>query len=335
MEARGMTVLVTGAAGFIGFYAARAMLAEGREVIGVDCLTPYYDVALKQARLAELARFDGFRFVPLDIADAGAVRALVLAERPAHILHLAAQAGVRYSLENPFAYAHSNLDGHLSMLEAARALGDGLEHMVYASSSSVYGEREGAFKETDPVDAPVSLYAATKRADELMSTTYAHLYALPLTGLRFFTVYGPWGRPDMAYFSFAEKMLAGETIELFNHGRNTRDFTFIEDIVPHLVRVLDDRPGPGARIFNIGGSAPVDTLALVGALETALGVRARTQKIGAQPGDVASTWADTARLEAVYGPAPRTSLQEGVQAFADWYSAWRSRREPAPAAHGA
>lgn len=330
-----MTVLITGAAGFIGFHAARALLEQGRAVIGVDCLTDYYDVALKHARLAELAQFEGFRFVALDLADSDGVRALILGEAPTRILHLAAQAGVRYSLTHPFAYARSNVDGHLSVLEAARALGDRLEHLVYASSSSVYGEREGAFKESDPVDAPVSLYAATKRADELMSGTYAHLFGLPLSGLRFFTVYGPWGRPDMAYFSFAEKMVAGETIPLFNHGHNRRDFTFIGDIVPHLVRLVDDSPGPGNRIYNIGGSSPVDTLALVSTLENALGVKAKTQGVDAQPGDVSSTWADTSKLEALLGPAPKTSLEEGVKAFADWFSLWRSQRSMTPDARGA
>ncbi|XBQ16854.1 MAG: NAD-dependent epimerase/dehydratase family protein [Oceanicaulis sp.] len=325
-----MAVLVTGAAGFIGYHAARALLERGEAVVGVDCLTDYYDVALKQARLAELGRFKGFRFERLDLADAAAVRALVLSVRPRKILHLAAQAGVRYSLENPFAYTHSNISGHLSVLEAARALDGELDHLVYASSSSVYGERpaERGFSEDDAVDAPVSLYAATKRADELMSGTYAHLYGLPLTGLRFFTVYGPWGRPDMAYFSFAEKMIAGQTLKLFNHGRNLRDFTFIGDIIPHLLALVDDRPGPGNRVFNIGGSSPVDTLALVSALEAALGIEARTEKIDAQPGDVSATWADTSRLEAAYGAAPHTALQDGIGAFARWFRGWKGLDAP-------
>ena len=319
-----MTVLVTGAAGFIGFHAASALLKAGQPVLGVDCLTDYYDVALKRARLDELSAHEGFRFAKLDLADAERVRALVLAEQPSRILHLAAQAGVRYSLQNPFAYARSNVDGHLSVLEAARALGDRLDHLVFASSSSVYGERDGVFRETDPVDAPVSLYAATKRADELMSTTYAHLYGLPQTGLRFFTVYGPWGRPDMAYFSFAEKMLDGAPIDLFNHGRNTRDFTYIDDIIPHMMALLADNPGAGARVFNIGGSSPVDTLTLVRALEAALGVKAKTRMVEPQPGDVSSTWADTSRIEAAYGPAPRTPLEAGIGHFAHWLKTWRA-----------
>lgn len=324
-----MAILVSGAAGFIGFHVCRTLLARGHAVTGLDCLTDYYDVGLKRARLAELDAAPGFTFMAQDLAEPEAVRALVLETRPSVIVHLAAQAGVRYSLENPFAYTRCNVDGTLSLLEAARALNDAgapVDHFIYASSSSVYGERpaERGFREDDPVDAPVSLYAATKRADELMAHTYAHLHGLPVTGLRFFTVYGPWGRPDMAYFSFAEKMCAGEPLQLFNHGRNLRDFTFIEDVLPHLTALIDDRPGPGARLFNIGGSKPVDTLTLVGALERALGVRAKTERVGPQPGDVSATWADTAALEAAYGPAPQTSLDDGVAAFADWFTAWRT-----------
>ncbi|MEQ8435823.1 MAG: NAD-dependent epimerase/dehydratase family protein [Oceanicaulis sp.] len=323
-----MAILVTGAAGFIGFHAARALLQRGETIVGVDCLTEFYDVSLKTARLAELARFERFSFEHLDLADHEKVRALVLDHGFTRILHLAAQAGVRYSLQNPFAYAHSNVSGHLSVLEAARALGSRLEHLVYASSSSVYGERPArrGFREDDPVDAPVSLYAATKRADELMTSTYAHLYAVPATGLRFFTVYGPWGRPDMAYFSFSEKMIAGETIDLFNAGRNTRDFTFIDDIIAPLIKLLDDNPGPGARIFNIGGSSPVDTLSLVSALEKGLGLTARVSHAPAQPGDVSATWADTSAFDALYGPTPQTSLDAGIAVFTDWFIQWREAR---------
>ncbi|MEQ8403878.1 MAG: SDR family NAD(P)-dependent oxidoreductase [Oceanicaulis sp.] len=333
-----MTILVTGAAGFIGFHVCRALLKRGDAVVGVDCLNDYYDPALKKARLAELQRRAGFTFHALDLADADAVIALMKAARPEAIVHLAAQAGVRYSLSHPFAYTRSNVDGFLSLLEGARALAEAgapVRHVLYASSSSVYGERppDRGFRETDPVDAPVSLYAATKRADELMAHTYAHLYALPLTGLRFFTVYGPWGRPDMAYFSFAEKMLAGETLQLFNHGRNLRDFTYIDDILPHLLKLADDAPGPGARVFNIGGSKPVDTLALVAALESALGLKARTELVGPQPGDVSATWADTDALEAGYGPTPHTPLEAGVTHFADWFHTWKARAEPQREAH--
>jgi len=326
-----MAILVSGAAGFIGFHVCRALLARGHAVTGLDCLTDYYDVGLKRARLAQLESATGFTFRPLDLADADAVREQVLTTRPSAIFHLAAQAGVRYSLDNPFAYTRCNIDGTLSILEAARALkaeGAPTGHVIYASSSSVYGERPASrgFREDDPVDAPVSLYAATKRADELMAHTYAHLYDLPVTGLRFFTVYGPWGRPDMAYFSFAEKMRAGEPLQLFNHGLNLRDFTFIEDVLGHLMKLVDDRPGPGARLFNIGGSTPVDTLTLVAALERALGVEAKTELVGPQPGDVSATWADTSALEATYGPAPHTALEDGVAAFADWFKTWKARR---------
>lgn len=323
-----MTILVTGAAGFIGYHATLALLERGETVVGVDCLTDYYDVALKHARLEQLERHAGFRFERLDLADHEAVRALVLQVRPERVLHLAAQAGVRYSLQAPFAYTHANITGHLSVLEAVRALEGHVQHLVYASSSSVYGEREASqtgFKETDAVEAPVSLYAATKRADELISASYAHLYGLPLTGLRFFTVYGPWGRPDMAYFSFAEKLIAGETLPLFNAGRNTRDFTFIGDMIPPLLTVLDDAPGPRNAVFNIGGSAPVTTLDLVAALETHLGVSGKTELLPPQPGDVTHTCADTTALERAYGPAPHTPLEDGVGAFAAWFKTWKAR----------
>lgn len=323
-----MTVVVTGAAGFIGFHAAKTLLERGESVIGVDCLTDYYDVQLKQARLEQLAAFNTFRFEQLDLADAEAVRALFIEARPIKVLHLAAQAGVRYSLQAPFAYTHSNVNGHLSVLEAVRALDGHVTHCVYASSSSVYGEREACptgFKETDAVDAPVSLYAATKRADELMSATYTHLYQLPLTGLRFFTVYGPWGRPDMAYFSFSEKLLRGERLPLFNAGQNTRDFTYIDDMIGPLLTVLEDAPGPRHAVYNIGGSSPVTTLDLVSALERQLGVTAQTELLPPQPGDVTHTSADTTALDAAYGPSPQTDLETGVEAFADWFKSWKSR----------
>lgn len=323
-----MTVVVTGAAGFIGFHAAKTLLERGETVIGVDCLTDYYDVQLKQARLEQLTGFATFRFEQLDLADSEGVRALFERTRPTKVLHLAAQAGVRYSLKAPFAYTHSNVNGHLSILEAVRALDGHVSHCVYASSSSVYGEREASptgFKETDAVDAPVSLYAATKRADELMSSTYTHLYQLPLTGMRFFTVYGPWGRPDMAYFSFSEKLLRGETLPLFNAGRNTRDFTFIDDMIGPLLTVLDDTPGPRHAVLNIGGSSPVTTLDLVSALERQLGVTAQTELLPSQPGDVTHTCADTSALEACYGPGPHTDLETGVAAFAEWFKRWKTR----------
>ncbi|TGY90280.1 NAD-dependent epimerase/dehydratase family protein [Marinicauda algicola] len=319
-----MTILVTGAAGFIGFHASRRLLARGERIVGLDSLTDYYDVALKRARLTELDRQAGFEFHRLDLADDDAVKRLVLETRPTRILHLAAQAGVRYSLDAPFAYTHSNVTGHLSVLEAARALGGDLAHLVYASSSSVYGERGGRFREDDALGEPVSLYAATKRADELMSSTYTHLYGLPQTGLRFFTVYGPWGRPDMAYFSFAEAMLRGETIRLFNEGRNQRDFTYIDDVIEPLVRVLDDAPGARHGVYNIGGSNPVETLDLVATLERALGVNAKTEPVPPQPGDVSYTCADVTRLERDYGCVPGTRLEEGIARFAQWFRSYRN-----------
>ena len=318
-----MTILVTGAAGFIGFHAARRLLERGERVVGLDCLSPYYDVTLKEARLAELARHAGFSFERADLAESERTARIVEAARPARILHLAAQAGVRHSLDAPFAYARSNVTGHLAVLEAARALGPRLKHLVYASSSSVYGEREGRFKESDAAEDPVSLYAATKRADELMSASYTHLYAVPATGLRFFTVYGPWGRPDMAYFSFSEKMLSGETIELFNEGRNRRDFTYVDDVLDPMLNALFDDPGPVHRLFNIGGSNPVDTLTLVAELERALGLTAKTRPAPPQPGDVSYTCADTSKLEAAYGPAPSTPLAQGLAEFARWFRRWK------------
>ena len=318
-----MTILVTGAAGFIGFHATKALLERGERVIGVDSLSPYYDVGLKRARLARLDSSDGFSFAHLDLADHEAATAFMIEAAPERILHLAAQAGVRYSLEAPFAYTRANVTGHLAVLEAARALGDRLAHLVYASSSSVYGERDGAFREADAADAPVSLYAATKRADELMSAAYAHLYGLPQTGLRFFTVYGPWGRPDMAYWLFADAMLKGETIRLFNHGRNERDFTYIDDVIEPLLRVLDDAPGPRNAVYNIGGSRPVETRALVAALEAELGVAAQVELVGPQPGDVTHTCADVSKLKADYGVAPETPLETGVARFARWFRDYR------------
>ncbi|PWE18738.1 protein CapI [Marinicauda salina] len=318
-----MTILVTGAAGFIGYHASKALLERGERVIGLDCLSPYYDVGLKRARLARLAARDGFSFEQIDLGDHEAATRFMIDAEPERILHLAAQAGVRYSLEAPFAYTRANVTGHLAVLEAARALGDRLAHLVYASSSSVYGERPGAFREADAADAPVSLYAATKRADELMSAAYTHLYGLPQTGLRFFTVYGPWGRPDMAYWLFADAMLEGETIRLFNHGRNERDFTYIDDVIAPLLRVLDDAPGPRNEVYNIGGSNPVETRALVEALEAELGVDAKIETVGPQPGDVTHTCADVTKLKADYGAVPETPLAEGVARFAEWFREYR------------
>lgn len=320
-----MTILVTGAAGFIGYHASEALLAAGERVVGLDNLNAYYDPALKQARLARLERHEGFRFERLDLADDAAVMALVEREQPDRILHLAAQAGVRYSLENPFAYARSNLLGHLAILEAARRLGDDLTHLVYASSSSVYGERSAVpFAETDASETPASLYAATKRADELMSASYCSLYGIPATGLRFFTVYGPWGRPDMAYWLFADAMLSGRPIKVFNNGDMERDFTYIDDIVEPLCRILADAPARGRHaVYNIGGSSPVRLMDMIETLEGALGLTAEKIMLPMQPGDVTRTFADTKKLEADYGYKATTRLEDGLPRFADWYRNWR------------
>ncbi|WP_282009475.1 NAD-dependent epimerase/dehydratase family protein [Brevundimonas aveniformis] len=316
-----MTVIVTGAAGFIGMHTVQRLLDRGETVVGVDNFNTYYDPALKPARAARLEASPDFRMVRMDISDAEALAALVRDSGAKRIVHLAAQAGVRYSIENPFAYQKANLAGHLSVLEAARH--NEIEHLVYASSSSVYGDRplEGSgFSETDPTSAPVSLYAATKKANELMSHSYARLYGLPLSGLRFFTVYGPWGRPDMAYFSFTRKILAGEPIEVFGQGRMARDFTFVEDIVDGIVGVLD-RPPPGdqPRILNIGDSRPVGLMDMISTLESALGREAIKIMKPMQPGDVTATFANVSALRALTGYDPKVKLEDGIPRFVDWY----------------
>ncbi|MAK65149.1 MAG: protein CapI [Maricaulis sp.] len=322
-----MTVLVTGAAGFVGFHASLALLKAGDRVVGLDVLNDYYDPALKQARLDILKAYANFSFHPLDLADHEAVMDLCLAEKPSQILHLAAQAGVRYSLEKPFAYAQSNLVGFLSVLEAARALGDTLDHLVYASSSSVYGERSAVpFREEDAAETPASLYAATKRSDELMTASYCSLFGIPAAGLRFFTVYGPWGRPDMAYWLFADAMLEGRPIKVFNNGDMERDFTYIDDVVEPLCRILRDRPERGRHaVYNIGGSSPVRLMDMIETLETALGCTAEKQMLPMQPGDVTRTYADTTRLQADYGYSPQIPIEVGLKRFADWYRDWRGR----------
>lgn len=314
-------ILLTGAAGFVGRAVAERLLDRGERVIGLDDFNSYYDPSLKEARAATLEGRAGFRMVRGDIADIALTRSLVIDHGVRRVVHLAAQAGVRYSIDNPFAYAHANLTGHLSVLEACRGV-EGFEHLVYASSSSVYGDRAlaGAFSESDPVDAPKSLYAATKRADELMSATYADLYGIPQSGLRFFTVYGPWGRPDMAYFSFTRKILAGEPIEVFGEGRMARDFTYIDDIVDGVVGVLDRPPEPTLpRILNIGDSRPVGLMDMILTLEKALGVEARKIMRPMQPGDVTATFADVSRLKALTGYAPKVPLEEGLPRFVAWY----------------
>ncbi|WP_240883562.1 NAD-dependent epimerase/dehydratase family protein [Sphingomonas sp. SFZ2018-12] len=315
-------VLVTGAAGFIGHAVAHRLLDRGERVIGVDILNDYYDPALKAARLANLTAREGFAFHRLDIAEAEAIAALVGDHGVVRVVHLAAQAGVRYSIDNPFAYQRSNLAGHLAILEACRHA-PGFVHLVYASSSSVYGDRplEGhGFSETDAAVDPVSLYAATKRAGELMSQAYASLYGFPQTGLRFFTVYGPWGRPDMAYFSFTRRILAGEPIEVFGEGRMARDFTYVDDIVDGIVGALDHPPAAGGhRVLNIGDSHPVGLMDMIATLEHALGREAIKVMRPMQAGDVTATYADVSRLNALTGYRPRVMLAEGIERFVAWY----------------
>jgi len=335
-----MKVLVTGAAGFIGMHLCERLLARGDEVVGFDNLNDYYPVALKEARLARLVDQPGFRFVRGDLADTAAVDRLFAEGGFARVAHLAAQAGVRYSLKNPVAYAQANLLGFVNVLEGCRH--SGIEHLVYASSSSVYGgNAKMPFAEEDAVDHPVSLYAATKKSNELMAHTYSHLYGLPATGLRFFTVYGPWGRPDMAYWSFTEKILAGQTIDVFNHGQMRRDFTYIDDIVEGVLRVLDKpatadadydplRPTPATarvphRVFNIGASEPVALMDFIETLEAALGRSADKRFLPMQDGDVPATYADTRLLEAWVGFAPKTPLATGIGRFVDWYRAYTGR----------
>src|ERR1700726_3149843 len=317
-----MSILLTGAAGFIGFHVAKALLERGDRVLGIDNLNEYYDVALKEARLAELRRFSGFSFAKLDVADRDGILAVVARHRDLRsIIHLAAQAGVRYSLENPYAYVDANVMGTLVMLEAARRI-DGLTGITYASSSSVYGaNRQQPFGVEDRVDQPVSLYAATKRSCELLAHTYSHLYGLPATGLRFFTVYGPWGRPDMAAYLFTAAILAGRPIKVFNHGRMERDFTYIDDIVPAVITAAETAPaGPGEhRLYNLGNHRPEKLADFIGVLEQALGRVAVKQMMPMQPGDVASTYADIEAARRDLGFAPQIPITVGLPRFVAWY----------------
>ena len=319
-------IVITGAAGFIGMHVAERLLRDGAEVIGLDNVNAYYDPRLKRERIARLGNSSGFSFIEADVADRLAVDAAFARARPEIVVHLAAQAGVRYSLENPDAYIQSNLVGFANILEACRAQLP--RHLIYASSSSVYGgNTKVPFATTDSVDAPVSLYAATKKANELMAHAYSHLYGIPTTGLRFFTVYGPWGRPDMAYFSFTRKILAGEEIPVFNNGNLSRDFTYIDDIVESIVRVLGKPPSASplaggsvaARVFNIGASSPTPLMEFISELERALGVPAKLAFQPMQPGDVLSTFADVSDLERVTGYRPTTSLADGLEQFVRWY----------------
>lgn len=325
-----MTVLITGAAGFIGSHVASALLDRGEEVLGIDDLNDYYARSLKQARLDRLLRHRSFIFRRIDVAERDAIRTLKEhAPRIDRIVHLAAQAGVRYSIEAPHSYTRANVEGHLCLLELARDLPE-LRHMVYASSSSVYGGNvQLPFSETDRVDTPLSLYAATKRAGELMAYTYAHLYKLPLTGLRFFTVYGPWGRPDMSAWLFTDAILNGRPIRVFNEGRMQRDFTYIDDIVRGVISALDTPPVRGAgddavphRIFNLGNNAPVALGDFIRAIETATGREAVKILEPMQPGDVPATYADIGSARDLLGFEPLTSISDGVRHFVDWFRAY-------------
>ena len=329
-----MRVLVTGAAGFIGFHTVNALLARGDEVVGLDNLSAYYDVTLKDARLKNLASHRNFRFIKADLKDRAAVESVFREHRPQRVIHLAAQAGVRHSLTHPHDYGDANLTGFLNVLEACRH--GKVDHLLFASSSSVYGANSRTpFSVHDNVDHPVSLYAATKKANELMAHAYAHLYALPVTGLRFFTVYGPWGRPDMSPFLFAGKILKGEPIDVFNHGEHQRDFTYIDDVVEGVVRTLDltprpdpnwsgDKPDPASsnapyRLYNIGNHTPVGLMDYIAIIEKAVGKKARLNLLPKQPGDVDVTFADVSELKAATGFEPKTPLAEGIAKFVAWY----------------
>jgi UDP-glucuronate 4-epimerase len=329
-----MKILVTGAAGFIGFHTSELLLGRGDEVVGLDNLNDYYDVGLKEARLARLSHHRGFRFHRLDLADRAGMEALFAREKPQRVIHLAAQAGVRYSIQNPHAYVDSNLVGFMNILEGCRH--HGVEHLVYASSSSVYGANTTMpFSIHHTVDHPLSLYAATKKANELMAHTYSHLYRLPTTGLRFFTVYGPWGRPDMAMFLFTKAILAGQPIDVFNHGKMRRDFTYIDDIVQGVVRTCDRvapvnaawngaAPDPGTssapyRLYNIGNHQPAELMHVIGCLEKAIGRTVEKRMLPMQAGDVPATYAEVEDLTEAVGFKPATPIEVGIERFVAWY----------------
>ena len=329
-----MKVLVTGAAGFIGFHTSKALLDRSDEVVGLDNLNPYYDVKLKEARLAEISPRNHFTFIKADLADKTAIDKVFADHRPERVIHLAAQAGVRYSITNPEEYVQSNLVGFFNILEACRH--NDVEHLVYASSSSVYGANTRVpFSVHDNVDHPLSFYAASKKSNELMAHTYAHLYRLPTTGLRFFTVYGPWGRPDMALFKFVGKILADEPIDVFNEGHHARDFTYIDDVVEAVLRVVDrvpqpnsnwsgDAPDPGTssapyRLYNIGNHSPVQLMDFIALIEKTLGREAKKNFLPLQPGDVPATYADVSDLAADVGFEPNTPIEEGIAQFVAWY----------------
>jgi UDP-glucuronate 4-epimerase len=336
-----MRILVTGTAGFIGAALAQRLLARGDEILGIDNHNSYYDPALKEARLALFADHPGYTHLRADLADAHAIDKAFADFRPQRVVNLAAQAGVRYSLQNPRAYVQSNLVGFVNILEACRH--GNVEHLVYASSSSVYGaNRTLPFAVEDAVDHPVSLYAASKKANELMAHTYSHLYGLPTTGLRFFTVYGPWGRPDMSPMLFAERISRGEPIDVFNHGNHSRDFTYIDDIVEGVIRTLDhpaqsdpgynaELPNPGTsnapyRVYNLGNDQPVQLLRFIELMEQNLGRTVEKRLLPMQPGDVPDTWADVSALRRDVGYAPGTPIEQGVEKFVAWYRGYRAKR---------
>jgi len=322
-----MKVLVTGAAGFIGMHTCMRLAARGDEVVGIDNLNDYYSPQLKRDRLTQLGAHGNFRFEHVDIVDEARVRAALAESGARRVVHLAAQAGVRHSLTHPQAYVASNLVGFGNVIEACRLAG--IEHFVYASSSSVYGgNTKLPFSETDRVDHPVSLYAATKKSNELVAHTYSHLHGLPATGLRFFTVYGPWGRPDMAYYSFALKIMRGEAIQVYNEGRMRRDFTFVDDVTQAVAKLLDDVPDragepPSAhRVLNVGNHSPVALMDFIATLEDAIGRQAVKEFLPMQPGDVRETFADTSALQQAIGFQPSTPLARGLQVFADWFRSY-------------
>ena len=329
-----MKILITGAAGFIGFHLSKKLLDQSYQIIGIDNLNDYYDPSLKQSRLEILGKYNNFNFHKVDLKDKAEVDNIFETYQPTHVINLAAQAGVRYSIENPYAYVDSNLTGFMNILEACRNYP--VEHLLYASSSSVYGGNKVApFSTNHNVDHPVSLYAATKKSNELMAHTYSHLYGIPTTGLRFFTVYGPYGRPDMAYFSFTKDILAGKAIKVFNHGKMERDFTYIDDIVEGIVKLIykapvakedwdesrDDLSESFApyKIYNIGNNSPVPLMRFINALEAALGKEAEKIYMDMQPGDVLRTYADVTDLERDIGFKPSTSIEDGIKRFVDWY----------------
>lgn len=329
------SILIAGAAGFIGFHLARRLLEDGYRVCGIDNLNNYYDVRLKELRLSILKKYSEFSFAKVDISDKNKVNEIFSANSPDVVVNLAAQAGVRYSIDNPDAYIESNIIGFYQILEACRhsydSCGHPVKHLLYASSSSVYGnQKKTPFSVTDPVDKPVSLYAATKKSDELMAYTYSHLYGIPATGLRFFTVYGPYGRPDMAYFSFSEKIMKDEPIKIFNQGNLYRDFTYVDDIVEGMVRMLNKPPLPNAegdrhKIYNIGNNKPVKLMDFIKTLEEELGKEAKKEYLPMQPGDVYQTYADIEELEADFGYKPSVEIKEGLRKFAEWYKEWKKK----------